>query len=149
VEAHLRLTSPKTLRDQIISILQNADPKNGESKSIKKIFKGEPPQSRWPGFPWGWVEWAGGPLTPSSMSVKARVEDRFFVVVVDKHVDADRAEDSVMDFADSVEAALDADPTIGGLVATSYVVNREKEKRFLGDYSLVALRITLYTRRRE
>ena len=69
---------------------------------------------------------------------------------VDKHIEADKAEDSVMDFAESIEAALDDSPTLGGLVAASYVVNREKQKVFLeGDYSMIALRITLSTRRRE
>jgi hypothetical protein len=111
-------------------------------------FKGEPPKSRWPGFPWGWVEWSGG-VMEAPVGSKAMIRDSFYIVVVDKHIEADKAEDSVMDFAESVEAALDDSPTIGGLVAASYVVNREKQKVFLGDYSMVALRITLATRRRE
>lgn len=111
-------------------------------------FKGEPPKSRWPGFPWGWVEWNGGAME-APVGSKAEIRDSFFVVVVDKHIEADRAEDSVMDFADSVEASLDDSPTIGGLVARSYVVNREKQKLFDGDYSVCALRITLQTHRRE
>ncbi|HLE74924.1 MAG TPA: hypothetical protein VI864_02640 [Candidatus Bathyarchaeia archaeon] len=143
------MTSPKAIRDQIITLLTTADPKNGAGKSVVKWFKGEPPKSRWPGFPWGWVEWTGGIMEPPVGS-KAEIRDNFFVVVVDKHVDAEKAEDSVMDFADSVEAALDDSPTIGGLVAYSWVVNREKQKVFLeGDYSMIALRITLSTRRRE
>lgn len=142
------MTSPKTIRDQIISLLTTANPKNGDGKGVVKWFKGEPPHSRWPGFPWGWVEWSGGAMEPP-VGEKAEIKDAFFVVVVDKHVDAEKAEDSVMDFADSVEAVLDNSPTIGGLVAYSWVVNREKQKVFLDDYSMVALRITLSTRRRE
>ena len=142
------MVSPKAIRDQVITILENADPKNGANVSVKEWFKGEPPKSRWPGFPWGWVEWSGGSMEPP-VGAKAEIRDDFFVVVVDKHIDAEKAEDSVMDFADSVEAALDDSPTVGDLVAASWVVNREKQKLFQGDYSIVALRLTLATRRRE
>lgn len=142
------MTSPKAIRDQIIDLLTTANPQNGAGKGVVKWFKGEPPRLRWPGFPWGWVEWAGGPMAPPVGS-KAEIRDSFFVVVVDKHIDAERAEDSVMDFADSIEAALDDSPTVGGLVARSYVVNREKQKLFDGDYSMVACRIILQTHRRE
>jgi hypothetical protein len=143
------VTSPKAIRDQTISILTTANPKNGAGKSIVKWFKGEPPKGRWPGFPWGWVEWAGGTMAPPVGS-KAETRDNFHIVVVDKHIEADKAEDSIMDFADSVEAALDDDPSIGGLVATSWVVNREKQKVFIdGDYSMCVVRLTLSTRRRE
>lgn len=142
------MTSPKAIRDEIINLLKTADPKNSEGKSIKKWFKGEPPRSRWPDFPWGWVEWAGGSMEPPVGS-KAEIRDIFFIVTVDKHIDAEKAEDSVMDFAESIEAALDDSPTIGGLVNYSWVVNREKQKVFLDDYSVCALRVTLATRRRE
>ena len=80
---------------------------------------------------------------------KAEIRDAFFVVVVDKHVNAEEAEDSAMDFAESIEAVLDDSPSIDGLVARSYVINREKQKLFDGDYSMVALRVTLQTHRRE
>lgn len=143
------MTSPKAIRNQIISLLTSANPKNGVGESITRWFKGEPPKSRWPGFPWGWVEWAGG-VQEAPVGSKALIRDNFYVVVVDKHIEADKAEDSVLDFAESVEAALDDSPTLGGLVEASYVVNREKQKVFLqGDYSMVAVRITLSTRRRE
>jgi hypothetical protein len=80
---------------------------------------------------------------------KAEIHDSFTIVLVDKHINAEVAEDSIMDFTDSIEDALDDDPTIGGLVARSYVVNREKQKVFDGDYSMVAVRVTLLTHRRE
>jgi hypothetical protein len=143
------LTSPKAIRDQIITLLKAANPKNGVGQGIKEIFKGEPPKSRWHDKPWGWVEWTSGAMQ-APVGSKAEIRDSFVVVIVDKHIDAEKAEDSVMDFAESIEAALDDSPTIGGLVAASYVVNREKQKVFLeGDYSMVAVRITLATRRRE
>jgi len=144
------MASPKAIRDQIISILQSADPKNGDGKSVKRWEKGEPPRNRWPDFPWGWVEWAGG-VQEAPVGSKAELKDIFFVAIVDKHINVEKAEDSVMDFVESVEAALDDDPTIGGLVAASYVVNREKVKWFEkeSDYSFRAVGLTLYTRRRE
>jgi len=141
--------NPRAIRDQIISILTTADPKNDAGVSIKKIFKGEPPRSRWPGFPWAWVEWIGGVMEPP-VGAKALIQDNFYVVVVDKHIDAEKAENSIMEFCDSVEAALDDSPTIGDLVAASWVANREKQKVFIeGDYSMCVVRLTLSTRRRE
>lgn len=143
------MVNPRTIRDQIISILGTADPKNDSGVSIKKIFKGEPPKSRWPSFPWAWVEWAGGSMAPP-VGAKAEIRDTFYIAVVDKHIDAEKAEDSIAEFANSVEAALDDFPTIGGLVAASWVTNREKQKVFIeGDYNMVAVRLTLTTRRRE
>ena len=142
------MTSAKSIRNQIITLLVTADPKNGAGKSIVRWEKGEPAKSRWPGFPWGWVEWSGGPME-APVGSKAMIRDTFLIVVVDKHINADVAEDSAMDFADSIEAALDDSPTIGDLVARSYVVNREKQKVFDADYSMVAVRVTLQTHRRE
>lgn len=142
------MTSPKAIRDQIITLLKAADPKNVAGKSIVRWEKGEPPKSRWPGFPWGWVEWSGGPME-APVGSKAEIRDSFLVVVIDKHINADVAEDSIMDFADAIETALDDSPTIGDLVARSYVVNREKQKVFDADYSMVAVRVTLQTHRRE
>ena len=142
------MANPKAIRDQIITILTTADPKNEAGVSIKKWFKGQPPLSRAPAFPWGWVEWSGGVMQPPVGS-KAEINDNFFIVVVDKHINSEKAEDSVMEFVDTIVAALDDAPTIGDLVAYSWVSNREKEKQFEGDYSLIAVRLTLSTRRNE
>lgn len=144
------MTSPKVIRNQIISLLTTANPKNGDGKGVVKWFKARPPRSRWPGFPFGWVEALLGPQEPPVGS-KAEVIDVFFIVVFDKHIDAEKADDSVLDFTESIEAALDDSPSIGGLVARSYVANREKDKDFLdnNDYSYAAIRITLKTHRRE
>jgi len=143
------VANPKAIRNQLITILTNADPKNEAGKSIVKWFKAEPPHSCWPGFPWGFVETILGPQDPP-VGAKAQIFDRFYVVVVDKHIDAEKAEDSILEFCDSVEAALDDDSSIGGLVAASWVSNREKQKNFIeGDYSMCAIRLTLSTRRRE
>jgi len=138
------LTSPKTIRNQLFTTLSGAPSLSG----IKKWFKAEPPRSRWPGFPWGWVECTLGPMKPP-VGAKQLIQDNFYVVVVTKHIDFEKADDDALDFAESVEAVLDDDPTIGGLVGASWVSNREKQKLFDGDYSIVAVRTTLSTRRRE
>ena len=142
------MANPKEIRDQIITILTSADPKNGSGASIRKWFKGQPPPSRYPGFPWGWVEWTGGRMG-APVGSKAEIDDQFYVVVVDKHIDAEKAEDTIMEFAQSIEAALDDYTTIGDLVARSFIINREKEKQFQRDYSIIATRLTLSTFRRE
>jgi len=137
---------PKAARDAIVALLEKAS----SLRQVKKWKKAEPPRGRWPGFPWGWVEWVSGPVSPSTMSAsKKRYEDRYFVVVVDRHVDEEKAEDEAVDLMKSVETVLESDYTLDGKVETSYVVNREKVKFFEGDYSMVAVRLTLYTRSRE
>lgn len=141
-------TSPKTIRDGIIAILETANPKNGLNKSIKKWFSAEPLRSNWPGFPFAWCEWTGGPLKPR-LSSQSHVFDRFYIVVVDEHAKEEVAEDSILDFACAAKDALEADRTLDSLVAASWVSNREKQKLFEKDYSLVAVRLTLETRRTE
>jgi len=137
---------PKATRDAIIDMLEKAS----TLRNIKKWKKAEPPRGRWPSFPWGWVEWVSGPVSPSTMSAtKKKYEDRYYVVIVDKHADEEKAEDSVVDLMKNVEATLESDPTLSGKVETSYLINREKVKFFEGDYSLVAVRLALYTRSRE
>jgi len=142
------LANPKQIRDKIIDLLKSGDPKNADGKNIIKWFEGEPPPSRYSAFPFGWVEWVGGEMK-APVGSKAEITDRFYVVVIDKFVNPEKAEDSIMDFANSIEDTLDDFPTLGDLVATSFVINREKEKQFEGDYSMVGVRLTLYTRRRE
>ena len=79
------MANPKTIRDQIITILTTANPLNEAGVSIKKWFKGQPPLSRAPAFPWGWVEWSGGVMQPPVGS-KAEINDNFFIVIVDINI---------------------------------------------------------------
>jgi hypothetical protein len=130
--------------NSIIALLKAAE----TLKGFKKWFLGEPAPSKYPGFPWGWVEWNGGPEDPP-VSVKSQVRDVFFVVFVSQHVDASVAEASGMALLQEVEAVLKGDRSLGGLVEASWVSNREKEKKFQGEQSMIAIRITVQTRRRE
>lgn len=130
-------------------MLKDADPKNGADKSIAEWFKGQPSSSRAPAFPWGWVEWLGGEMKHDIGSVTAEINDKFLIAVLDKHINVDKAEDSIMDFADTIETALESSVLLGGLVIDSWIINREKQKSFENDYSVVAVKITLFTRRRK
>jgi hypothetical protein len=142
------MTTPKQIRDAINAILIAQKPKNASNIESKKWFDGQPPPSRTPGFPYGWIEWIGGQKSPPT-GTKAEIADNFYIVIVDKQIDQDKAENSIMEFVEAIENALETSPTVGGTVAFSWVSNREKEKIFEGDYSSVAVRITLSTRRRE
>lgn len=147
------MASAKDIRDKIIEILKAADPKNSAGKSIKKWLQGQPPSGRYPNFPFSWTQWLGGPVKPSTMDAKATIVDRYYIVVLDKHLDEKKAENSILSFEESFDAALKPHPTLGGLVEDSYIENREAAKTFpfegvQEDYSMAGLCMTLFTRRR-
>ncbi len=142
------MTSPMEIRSAILTILEAGKPKNSEGQGVKKWYRGEKALGSINGFPCGWVVWAGGPAE-APVGSKQLFRDAFHIVVVDKNVDAEKAEDSVESFCPSVEDVLAAAATLGDTVSQSWVSNREKEKIFLGDYSVVACRITVQSWRRE
>ena len=140
--------SAEDIRDALITILTDGNPKNSAEKSIVKWLKGEPPKHRYPSFPFGWIQWLGGPITPSSMAAKNKVVDNFLITVLDKYPDEKKVEYSMLSFYDSIEAVLDNDLTITGTVASSWVSNRAV-LRHPSDYSMAALQISLTCRKRE
>ena len=142
------MTSPMAIRNKILEVLEDGKPKNSAGKSVVKWYRGEKALGSINGFPCGWVVWAGGP-EEAPVGSKQVIRDAFHVTVVDKNVDAEKAEDSVESFCPSVEDVLAAVATLGGLVSQSWVSNREKEKIFLNDYSVVGCRITVQSWRRE
>lgn len=140
------MTSPTQIVDQLRAILGAA----ATLKNVKNWFFGEPPLSRAPGYPFGWVEWMGGPMEPPVSSKKQVIRDSFSVVCVCKHVDAEKAEKEAYTLAETIEDVLDNDMSIGAKVQASWVSNREKQKLFIqNDYSIVAVRVTLSSWRRE
>lgn len=143
------MTDPNAIQNQIITILTTADPKNGAGISIKKWFTEKPPPSRYPGFPWGWVEWGSGPMEPPVGSVTEEIDDKFLIAVVDKHINSEKASGSVMEFVSSIETALQTDRSLGGLVNDSWIILREKGRLFEEDYSIIVAKIVLFTRRRK
>jgi len=138
------VTDTKTIRNKIIDILKAYS----ALSAVKSWLIGEPPRAKYPSFPFGWVEWNRGPLS-APIGLSQIYEDEFFVVIVDRHPDADKAENNVETFVSKIEDALAADPSINGLVAASYVKLREKTKVFEADASLAAVRLTLWSRRKE
>jgi hypothetical protein len=140
--------SPHDIVDKIIALLTAADPKNIDGKSVVRWFVGQPPKSRWPGFPFGWVEWAGDQLKPPTIKLQ-EIQDRYYIVVIDKHAVETKAEDSIMDFAATIRDVILANPTLDSKVSFAYVEKREREKQWEGESSVVALRVTIYTRRKE
>jgi hypothetical protein len=136
---------PHGARDAILVMLRNAV----SLENVKAWKSAEPPRSRWIGFPCGWVEWDGGPVEVSSLAAaKKKYQDRYFIVVLNRNANEEKSEDEAVDVAQAVQVVLESDNTLNGTVETSYVSNREKVKFFEGDYSLVAVRLTLVTRKR-
>jgi len=137
--------TPSTITDYLLATLR-AD---SNLSDIKKWFLGEPAPSQYPSSPWGWVEWTGGRQTPSTVSNKMSVEDTLFVVVVSKHPSHEQAETNVMGYVEAIESSIVSDRTLDGNVAYCYVSNREKQKQFMNDYSIVACRLTVTTKRKK
>jgi len=145
MEALSLSVTPSTITDYLLLTLRADE----DLADIKKWFLGEPAPSQYPSSPWGWVEWTGGRQTPSTVSNKMGVEDTFFVVVVSKHPSSKQAETNVMSYVETVETSFASDRTLDGNVAYSHVSNREKQKQFMGDHSIVAARITIHTIRKK
>lgn len=144
------MTTEKAIRNAIIALLTTQAPKNAANKVIVKWFSGEPPPSRYPGFPWGFVAWLGFAATPP-FSLQKQISDEFQLVIVDKSLDQDKAEDSVLEFVESIQTALKTDTSLGGTVRTSWPRAGRKQKLFEAgtDYSIVAAELILTTRRKE
>ena len=139
------ITTPKTITDYLLLTLRA----NSNLSAIKKWFLGEPAPSQYPSSPWGWVEWTGGRQAPGTVANTINVEDQFYIVVVHKHPSFEKAEETVMGYVETIESSLASDRTLDGNVGYSFVSNREKQKQFMGDHSIVAARLTLQTRRRK
>jgi len=137
--------TPKTITDYLLETLRN----ESNLSDFKKWFLGEPAPSQYPSSPWGWVEWIGGRQTPGTTSNRMKVEDQFYIGLIYKHPSHEKAEENIMNYEVYVKSALASDQTLDGNVAYSFVSNREKQKLFMGDHSIVACRITVTTRRNE
>lgn len=133
------VTSPADIVTQLLASLASI-------KSVKKWYSGQPPASRTPGFPYGWVEWAGG-IRDAPVYSRAETRDKFYIVVVCKHIDNEKAEAEALGYVKTLEDLIKAGPSIGGLVNFAWVSNREKEKLFDKDYSVVGVRVTVDSRR--
>jgi len=93
-------------------------------------------------FPHVHVQFEGGPIEPLTSGGKARDTMRFFIVVVDRHVDEDVAERSVVRLALRIRRVLESDRTLGGLVNDSRLTGKEMGVLRVRDYAVVGFRWT-------
>lgn len=136
------MSDPQPVVDKILEILKASS----ELQEIKQWFLGEPVRTK--GYPFGWVEWVGGPVEPGV--AKETFKDAFNVVVADRHINEDKAERRAMNYAKKVKDALYADRTLGGLVGALWLEHRAKEKVFdTEDYSIIGIGLTFRIRSRE
>ena len=131
------ITNPKDIVDNLLTILNAAD----ETKGVE-WHKGEPARSKWNKYPFGWVEWDGETIKPKT-SVSEKIYPRIFIAVVDRNIHEGKAEDSIMDFAVKVKDAVKITPTLLGSVETSWFTDRDKEKFFEEDHSIVGVGLKL------
>lgn len=133
------MTNPKDIVDNILTMLK-AD---ADLAALKNHWhKGEPKPGTWNKFPFGWVEWSGGPGKPRSVTINEFTE-QVHIVVVCMHVDHKRAEDSAMEYAALIKDVLSADYTLLGAVARSWCSARVKDKFFTStNHNLTVVRVT-------
>lgn len=132
------MTSVKTIVDNTISILK-AD---ATLVAVKNSWhKGQPPESRINRYPYGWVEWLGG-IVATDTPVIEDVKDNLLIVIVDMKAAEDKAEDSVMDYAEKIKAVIYADRTLNDTVKKTFLRRREKQKLLHEDYSIAAVGLT-------
>lgn len=131
------MTSVKTIVDNTITILKAAD----SLKNVRKWHLGQPPEGRVIGYPYGWVEWLGG-IVATDTPVIEDVKDTLLIVIVDMNAAEDKAEDSVMDYAEKIKNVIYADRTLNDAVKKTFLRRRDKQKLLHEDYSVAAVGLT-------
>lgn len=131
------MTSVKTIVDKTIAILKAAKGLG----NVKKWHKGQPAEARVIGYPYGWVEWLGGPVETDTPVIES-VKDSLLIVIVDMKAAENKAEDSVMDYTEKIKTIIYADRTLNGAVKKTYLRRREKQKLLHKDYSIAAVGLT-------
>ncbi len=138
------MINPKTLAKYLLSQLRNEP----SLQEFKRWFLGEPPETKYPSSPWGWVEWTSKRQTPGTVINVMDAEDNFNIVLVVKHPDHEKGENKMMSHVIDIEKSLAEDRTLGGQVRTSWVSDMEKW-RPSPDRAIIAAQITLKTKRRK
>jgi hypothetical protein len=94
-------------------------------------------------FPYGFVDFAGGPSEKVAGS-KSLFTYNFYVVVINrKRSDADQTERSLMDWTEKAINILRSNFTLDGLVHDSRIMAVEGDYTFTEQGNLIATRITL------
>ena len=94
------------------------------------------------GFPYIYVQFNGGPREFASVGGRCKDVLRFYVAVIDRHVEEDKAERSVIRLAERIRSVLEADRTLGGLVHDSRLTNKEMGILREREYAIVGFRWT-------
>jgi len=142
------LTDASEIRDALIAFLEKKTIQNLNQIAVTKWLKAEPHRTKYPSFPFGWVEALLGDAE-SPFTTSQQIRDIFVIVVCDKNYDAEKAEDSVLSLAEAIHDALREDETIGGTVEHAEVSRREKLKLFEKENSLCYVKVTISTRRMD
>lgn len=111
--------------------------------------RGEPAKGRFPDYPFGFIEWILGDRFPK-LATQAEIRDVFTITWVSRFPDEDKAEIEATDAVKAIEDLFKANPTLNGKVNAAWISRRIKDKTFdAQDYSIIAVRLTLTTRRKE
>lgn len=112
-------------------------------------LRGQPPKGRQPDYPFGFVEWSFGDRIPK-LADQAEVLDLFSITWVSRIHDEDEAEIEALSKLKGIEDLIKAKPTLNDTVNAAWVSRRIKDKAFdRTDYSIIAVRLELKTRRKE
>lgn len=132
------------IEDAIITIL------NGGSLDITNGWqRGQPPKGRYPSFDYGFVEFASGDKIPT-LANQAVLLDIFEITAVFRAQNEDDAETKGTDLLQQIEDLIKVNQTLNGTVEAGWISRRFKDKTFdREDYSIVAIRLILKTRRKE
>lgn len=134
------MSNPSDIVENVLTMLK-AD---AELEALEKRWhKGEPLPQTWNKFPFGWVEWAGGPARPRTVTLN-EFREEIHVVVVCMHAKHERAEDSVMNYAALIKDVLEVDYTLLGAVNRSWCSARVKDKYFTSEKrNMTVMRLTI------
>ena len=136
------MTSVKTIVANTIAILKAA----ASLAAVKNSWHlGQPPESRINRYPYGWVEWLGGVVATDTPVLEA-VTDNLLIVIVDMKAAEDKAEDSVMDYAEKIKTVIYADRTLNDAVKKTFLRRRDKQKLLHEEYSIAAVGLTFEVR---
>jgi hypothetical protein len=126
----------KEVADKIIELL-----KSDQELNFDWYF--EPPV-RAKTFPYGFVDFAGGPVEEGMMGTKSIFRCSYYVVMVHRRrSDTDNTERSLMDWTEKAMDILRENYTLGGLVLETVVTAVEGDFMPTDQGNLIATRITL------
>lgn len=114
------------VRDKIVSVLQSGSASAGVAAA--SMFAGVQMKRA---YPYLYVAWKGGPISPEAMKIENWLQD-FEIVIVDSLNTGNTAENNCMNTAENVVADLKANPTLSGLVTDGESIKVDGETFIIG-----------------